>query len=620
MSGLGNIGDFMHDQNGLADLSWLEVESGKNYDNIPSGNLAEAIPQLEAAWEHGEGRNTSFIPNQVMDTNIGVKPVSPELIQEVASVAKKAMMIGHSNAEIITSLKDRFPLDTIKSASEELKKVASEQGLLGNVYIDLSCFDTCKQASQVLGKHRTRLASFAVGAPRKEANFTDSFGNCRVLGKKVVASVDYDAGLLSKYETMLKSAGTLSSGLKIASKEDLRNAFVNPLKKEASNSHHGAQDQIVLNASEEELASATASIKKEAAEKEAAEVLSKRIAAARPIMATVQTAMLKGLMGESLKAVIAKEVPSDSIQRFASEIKNAVDMQGLLGTLYTDVSHYGSVNGAVSAIKSASTSPRFIIASSDTGDNRLNKVASATGCVELSREVGVEAKVASSIVDSLAFNEKLSSDTAFALSEKLAAGENPIAVIREAYLSTMETKKEARTGGVQATYNAPLAKQASTVSIDKVKTAANKALESGISVMDVESKVASMLPASEAFGAVRSVVSSMKEIQASSLDNCSTERYPLHPEARIAASSKCASCIHKASGVCAKQGVKFAGEGFIDALSNISESGSRTASAAEQYGLSSGLDVDFSGVIELPTTNIEGSHLDAASGMDDFLK
>lgn len=553
-AGMGDLSGLMHDNAKIVDLSWLDVDPS-TYDNIPShNNPNNVIPQLEAAWNMEMISNpTSFIPNQVLSGKSEIQEIGPEHVEPVVMVAKRAMMIGLKGDQILSHLRERFPQEQLKAASSELKKVAAEQGLLGPVYIDLGAFESTREAASFLGTHRARTASLAIGTPLKDANYLGDNGKVRDLGLTHVASVDYSPASLKKFASDLIQSGTIEKDATIDTKEDLQQAVmagVTATVKERTLEavpFKGVSDKQARAL----LASAQGAMKVEAEKKAASE----RYTEARPILASMQDEMAKGKMGPALREVITAKFAEETVKNFAPEISRLASLQGLMGKLYMDVGLYASTDEAIRAVRSASK-PTYIIASSDAGDDRANRVASVTGCKIMPR-TGPTMKEASSLVHELQMAGKIPNKAASALTARLANMESASNVIRDANIAAMTHIPEVRTGGVAGNMLSAEKVEPKGADTLALKTAAMAALSRGFSIQKVQDKLASLTCAGEAYSLVRNALNSLDTVPSAILDRCATERYNLGVGAKIASSGKCASCVRSIGGYCQKQAAKL---------------------------------------------------------------
>jgi hypothetical protein len=138
--------------------------------------------------------------------------------------AKKAMMMGLKGKELATHIKDRFDPDTITASKDDLVKLSSEQGLLGNVYVDASAFNSAKEMEQFLANHRNRLASYiVVNGSHITADVLSLLASR--FRKNVVATLNYNDEIFKKYKNHLTTSGRIGNDFVINSKETLKKAF-----------------------------------------------------------------------------------------------------------------------------------------------------------------------------------------------------------------------------------------------------------------------------------------------------------------------------------------------------------------------------------------------------------
>ena len=539
----------------IPDLDWMVLSK----ENVPSEFPVESIPQLQEAWTHTNEASARLVSNATVKGGMGVKTASQEDIAGVVKQAKKEMMLGYTGKDLADRLSSLYMPDLIHAAKDELVKLASEQGLLGKVYIDLSPFESCREAAKVLGKNRIRTARYVVGNPTRRVCSSHHNGFCKELSKRTKEAMDYSDVVLNEYTSHLRVAGVIGASESITSKENLIEAF---LRKTERNDAVVAKQaspvdmEKLQNDFSSQLEKSAADQKKLAAEQ--------RFFAARPILAFMQDQLLKGKAGESLKESIRTKFSSTDIMKFSDEIAKVASLQGMLGNIYVDVSYYKSPEDAIHAIKTANTNPIYLIQSYKQHgfDNTLARVASATGCSELPRDGKLDKKVAFSYIKDLQANNRIASSTSKELLNKVIAGDSSLKVIKEAFDASLSHKKEVRTGGVRGVAAPVVSKRAADVKAIKANVA--KAIEAGVAVGSIEDKVAMLVGTTEAVGLVRSVLSSLKQVNANCLSKCTSERYDLSRTASIIPASKCKNCVLKGASSCIKQSADFVGSIDLD--------------------------------------------------------
>jgi len=534
----------------IPDLDWLVLSR----ENIPGEFPVESIPQLQEAWTHTNEPSTRLVSNATIKGGESMKKASQEDISGVVKQAKKEMMMGFSGKQLAERLASLYMPDMIYAAKDELIKLAAEQGLLGKVYIDLTPFDSCHEAANVLGKNRIRTARYVVGNPTRRVCSSHHDGFCKELNKRVKEAMDYSDPILKEYTTHLRIAGVIGASETITSKDNLREAFLRQperlqdvITKEAApidrvQVQKDFSDQLERNATSQQ---------KQASEQ--------RFFAARPILAYMQDQLLKGKAGESLKESIRQKYSSTDITKYAAEIAKVASLQGVLGNIYVDVSYYKTAEDAIHAIKTASTNPIYLVQSYKQHgyDTTLARVASATGCSELPKDGKLDKKVAFSYIKDLQANNRIASNISQGLLNKVVSGECNLSVIKEAFDASLLHKKEIRMGGVQGIAAPVVCRQA--LDRTELKQSVVKAIEAGVAIDLIEDKVASMIGTPEAVGMIRKVLASVPEISADCLSKCTSERYDLSRTASIKPTEKCKGCVLKGASSCIKQSTDFTG-------------------------------------------------------------
>jgi len=212
----------------IVDHSWLSPE---NYDNYPSdNNPVRVVPKLSEVWNHDPSKNIAIIQNATVQP-LGLKTSEQQIddvknkTQEVIREAKKAMMAGLVGSEISGHLRSRFVQRDIEAASDQLKELSQEVGLLGNVYVDASAFTSLNDAESFLNQHKNRLASNLLFDAEKVNSAMVSVIASK-FRKNVVSQINYDQVTLNKYKNHLVSSGRIPGDFAINTKEDLRRAFL----------------------------------------------------------------------------------------------------------------------------------------------------------------------------------------------------------------------------------------------------------------------------------------------------------------------------------------------------------------------------------------------------------
>jgi hypothetical protein len=311
----------------IVDHSWLDVDLAK-YDNYPSdNNPVRVVPKLHDLWNHAANQGINLIPNsQVMSLGVRSSEEDARAADQVVKEAKKAVMAGLKGKNLSGHLRARFASKHITMAQEALKKVAEEIGLLGNVYIDASAFNTYDEAEKFLSQHRSRLArDILMNTDGLHPSVISTLASD--FHKNVVSSIDYNEGLLAKYRDHLIQSKRIPSDTVIASKEDLKNAFLYETPTVASAEPVKAPEKRL---SEEQAKLATEQMWAEKAISECEIRDSIMIPKISPIVAFVQENLSKGKTASDIKGMIRSKFAMSDIQEAVEPIALTLSKDGLV--------------------------------------------------------------------------------------------------------------------------------------------------------------------------------------------------------------------------------------------------------------------------------------------------
>jgi len=288
----------------IVDHVWLSADAG-NYDNYPSdNNPVRVLPKLSELWnpervETGLNRVPGY-------ESCGCAKQKMTPVPLILRTAKKAMMKGLVGSGLADHLRERYSKKELESAREELTKLSSEQGLLGNVYVDLSAFENYREANEFMTKHKNRLARYLLV---KDSSIRPELVKALSLNfkKDVVSSMDYGKEVLASYKSHLITAGKIDPSYEVDSKEALKKAFLArfkdaPIEVKAAEAPMAQEDiNSVLTA--------------QAANREASNRIASteiEFSTVRPIVAYVRELLAKGKSAGSVKNLVrAKYTPED---------------------------------------------------------------------------------------------------------------------------------------------------------------------------------------------------------------------------------------------------------------------------------------------------------------------
>ena len=221
--GLGDITKLLHNQ-GVSDLSWLAVDEDvyRASEALPKQNL-DIIPELQKALSADSKDCVPQLIPMVPHTIVNRNPISNEYMQTsdfdqtapIRNRVARLVMAGLQSSEIERRIRLEFAPGDIRLASQAIREVMSESGVLGNVYIDARHFPNAHRDSKerkyatTFGKH----AIFVIGGcgGKNGCNCHDT-GMCSTFGnKRVVDVVPWSEKVASHYAARLVSEKRLAS-------------------------------------------------------------------------------------------------------------------------------------------------------------------------------------------------------------------------------------------------------------------------------------------------------------------------------------------------------------------------------------------------------------------------
>ena len=212
----------------VTNFDWLDIDPSE-YDNVPFHDLPSymAIPKLEEAWCHTKDtQNFNLVPNMDMNLNVqgpqDSKKDNSSEIKSLVDYVKKQMMSGKTGKDLVELVSKKATPAIIKEAYPELQKLAKEQGLLGNVYVDPTVFERCTVGAEYTGR-MAKTAKFVLSMNRCSNCMHNRCQRCEVYKKKIASEVIYDQDTLNFYSKHFSNIS--GRNVTISSRNELQNKF-----------------------------------------------------------------------------------------------------------------------------------------------------------------------------------------------------------------------------------------------------------------------------------------------------------------------------------------------------------------------------------------------------------
>ncbi len=366
--------DGFFQQSQLVDLDWLAVdrEAYRATEILPF-QAFDIVPDLVEAWDHTDSaQGIHLVPARPHDpatmAAMGEKARRQASMHAASGVAqgiwhqvRMAMLDGKAfkdakSAAFQTLDGTDMPLDMKRALHahlvQGLPKVASEEGLIGNVFVVAQDFPKCHQgnvpdaviktrAPFVIAKTECQGCKFASfnAAPvedtqawsRGTANLQAQSNSCAQFRKQLVVDVPYTEELATRLQVQANSTDPAEI------KASIRKAFTKKEAKFVPIDGKPIERDITAGIDPEEAAAALVQAQRN---KEAAAVQAGREKAVRDIIAFTKRRMNEGAIGKVLIDKIARYFPPEVFQLAGDGLKQALTEMGLAGHHYIDASAY----------------------------------------------------------------------------------------------------------------------------------------------------------------------------------------------------------------------------------------------------------------------------------------
>lgn len=487
-------------ESSVADLDWLDVneEDYHQVEALPKQNL-DTRPDLEALWNReGESPSTYLVPNKVPVPTMGIDnphtmgdmsqmhgPLSGQA-QDIARVARYAMMQSTDLTRLRSELVKRFGLEALQQNRTVLASVLQERGLLGNYYIDAMDFPNCDQgkASGFVSKYASSakfvLAKTACGDCSHSRKMADGTNVCGQFQKEIKVEIPFTDDMAAKVESEQLARGKTASTAAQNPKERIRQAYLGSTstlsgvyagqgvsqQKQASTTPQEAKQQLI---------SASSLVRKKAADTQD-EIDSK------PVMAFLTREALKGHTQEELSTSLKVAFDVNLLARTKQYWGPIFREAGLYGVTYTKQASFDDCAEGADFLAKHNPSVRAIVAGDKCTGCIYNKTAR---CLMYGKPL---VKSASDIVTAETLDKVVQEHQMAGRLAKTAAswGDSPAEALRAVHKAvrhqTSPQMAQSRMGMMTAFYGGPRTNEHSTSYLTKreIVKVASKYLNEGL--------------------------------------------------------------------------------------------------------------------------------------------
>jgi hypothetical protein len=380
----------------VADLDWLDVdeEQYRAMDTLPKQNL-DIRPDLEALWaREGESPTTYLIPNQVPVPTPGIE--DPKTMgdmsqahgrlraqaEEIAKVARLALMQSDDTGRLRGELVKRFGLEPLREHRAVLAAVLQERGLLGRLYVAAQDFPTCDRGGspvQFVRKYASEakyvLAKKACEGCCHSKPTVAGGSTCGQFQKEIKVQVPYTEHLAEAVETAQAARGREIQAAVSDPKERIRQAFLAPRSTAVRAVYEGQGEGKIP-----KLAASAPGVARGQL-LEASSLVRKKVASeqtdleARPVMAFLHREMVKGLSHGELAKTLKLAFDESLLKRTHSHWGKLLNESGLYGVVYTKQASFDDCRVGADFLAKHNPSVRAIVAGDKCGSCIYNKAA-----------------------------------------------------------------------------------------------------------------------------------------------------------------------------------------------------------------------------------------------------
>lgn len=357
MPELGDLSNLF--ENTVPNLDWLDIDEKayRSVERLPHQNL-DIKPDLVRMWSTHDKGPTHFVPNIDLSMFPEIKPkdakVSSQAHQVIAKQVKNRMMAGWSGEKVAAWIREHVEPEMVIACMPMFRKIAEEQGLLGNVYLDATDWGNCDQGE---GEAIAKKASSAKYVLAKEAKCAGCVfkegGVCSKFRKELVFDVvPYTEAMVNDYASTMKMdlPATVAS-----SKDRLRDLFVSASIEVAPEVPTRAKETLGAQEKRDLLASRGSSYESPII------VASDMPVKYRVVVAGIYRAAYDGVYGRRLRDDMVEKFGRGVVLAASEYITPIAKMAELLGTVVIDLRGFKRVADAKEYIASRKVKPGFLL-------------------------------------------------------------------------------------------------------------------------------------------------------------------------------------------------------------------------------------------------------------------
>ena len=336
-----------------------------------------------------------------------------------------------AKGRLSASLERRFA----RADSDAITTLASEQNLLGSVYVRPDQFRTCHDANDFFRRHHN-AAEFILEMDKCSGCHFNREGGCSLIGKQVVKDIPYTEEVLAAEVAQLRDAGTLDAKTAEGILSRIGSVDVRDLLAEA----HGVLAPVEVADYQPKYDAQQMQTQQQVVDAKAATISHAIPQKHASVVRSAYQAAYKGVHGSALQNHLVERFGAPAVVAAGSHIRPIVRMAGLLGNVVLDVRGFRSASEAKNFLTDNRLHPQFLLkegcGGACGGPSSAPDPARDFPALTLINygSIGQFEIEASEAVDKLEMNERISSERALEL-RTLVGSTNSWDIVQAAYMS-----------------------------------------------------------------------------------------------------------------------------------------------------------------------------------------
>ena len=546
-----------------------DLHLAESLGNIPDNLIGKTSPSLKIDEKNADHAlslglsemfalqmpsNLRFIPNDETLTGIqsktDIEDQKEKRKNDVVKLAKLKAMVGKGANEIYQCLKQAFT-DADISGLPHLQELLDKPFLWFLFIDDPSAFESCNTAKSNL-RRLGRNSLYVLSGPQCSGCRSNDHGGCRVLGKKLIKSLDFTPKMFDEISGALRMRGLIKPDALVTSTDDIKDAL-SPKKEGSVRMYNSPKLEITPKISlDDAMAQLHAQTNKNAEDEKIQKRANFLNDQAKPIAQNLLALIYKDAPLFEINRLIESQLLPEN-KKLSSMLYNKMNDNVLLksGLVFPPIVFDSCKQAKSFMVKNNLKIPNVKSFAQCNGCNNQNR-----GCCMLlggtllfqNREIPEDERL--SAIDHLYTKRKIPLGQVKKC--KQLEKSRYLAGIREAHeiIDNQSDIKLASSNGHKTNSFVPSTKRFTDTN-DALTSAINQ-VSAGVPISSVKAMLLSHMSKNAADIKIEEILYSLPCIRAEALDDCTCSRHQFKDKAVIVKASKCDMCQYSNETECLK--------------------------------------------------------------------